>query len=42
MTQLAWYDEDHRFAVGYSDGELALCSKNDFEDPVKVEAHKVR
>ncbi|PVD19395.1 hypothetical protein C0Q70_19883 [Pomacea canaliculata] len=40
VTQLAWYDEDHRFAVGYSDGELALCSKNDFEDPVKVEAHK--
>ncbi|KAK7467957.1 hypothetical protein BaRGS_00036800 [Batillaria attramentaria] len=40
VTQLAWFDEDRRFAVGYSDGELALCSRNDLEEPVKVEAHQ--
>ncbi|KAK7116135.1 hypothetical protein V1264_001871 [Littorina saxatilis] len=40
VTQLAWFDEDHKFAVAYSDGELLLCSRNEFEEPLKVEAHQ--
>ena len=41
VTQLAWFDEDRKFAVAFGDGELMLCSRNEFEEPVKVEAHQV-
>ncbi|XP_030832727.1 probable E3 ubiquitin-protein ligase HERC1 isoform X3 [Strongylocentrotus purpuratus] len=42
VTCLAWYDEDHRFAVGYSDGQLAFCSRDTFDpEPTFVlEAHE--
>ncbi|XP_076465936.1 putative E3 ubiquitin-protein ligase HERC1 isoform X3 [Babylonia areolata] len=40
VTQLAWFDEDRKFAVAYHDGELVLCSRNEFEEPVRVEAHQ--
>ena len=44
VTCLAWYDEDHRFAVGYSDGQLAFCSRDTFDpEPTFVlEAHEVQ
>ena len=41
VTCLAWFDEDRKFAVAYADGELVLCSKNEYEEPVKIEAHQV-
>ncbi|XP_063955724.1 probable E3 ubiquitin-protein ligase HERC1 isoform X1 [Lytechinus pictus] len=42
VTCLAWYDEDHRFAVGYSDGQLAFCSRDTFdpEPSFVLEAHE--
>ena len=42
VTQLAWFDEDSKFAVAYQDGEVMLCGKNEYEEPIKVEAHQVR
>ena len=41
VSQLAWYDEDKRFAVGYSDGSVYLCSKSEFEPPIPIRAHQV-
>ena len=43
ITSLSWYDEDYRFAVGYSDGVVWMCSRDSFDpEPYKViEAHKV-
>ncbi|XP_050402259.2 probable E3 ubiquitin-protein ligase HERC1 [Patella vulgata] len=40
VTQIAWYNEDKRFMVGYSDGTISVCSKSDFEQPVNTEAHQ--
>ncbi|XP_033633807.1 probable E3 ubiquitin-protein ligase HERC1 isoform X2 [Asterias rubens] len=42
VTCLAWYDEDRRFAVGYSDGVLAFCSRDTFnpEPLITLDAHK--
>ncbi|KAL8615069.1 hypothetical protein ACOMHN_013603 [Nucella lapillus] len=40
VTHLAWFDEDRKFAVAYHDGELMLCSRNEYEEPVRVEAHQ--
>ncbi|BFZ01051.1 hypothetical protein BsWGS_04090 [Bradybaena similaris] len=40
VTAIAWYEEDGRFAVGYSDGVISLCSREDFEQPVNIDAHK--
>ncbi|XP_071965475.1 probable E3 ubiquitin-protein ligase HERC1 isoform X2 [Antedon mediterranea] len=39
---LAWYDEDQRFAVGYKDGMIHMCSRDSFEcDPSRpIQAHK--
>ncbi|XP_070543560.1 probable E3 ubiquitin-protein ligase HERC1 isoform X2 [Ptychodera flava] len=37
VTQMAWYDEDHQFAVGYSDGMVQFCSRHPFEpDPLQT------
>lgn len=41
VKYMAWFDEDKRFAVGYSDGMVYLCSKDDFQEPVAIEAHQV-
>ncbi|XP_059169765.1 probable E3 ubiquitin-protein ligase HERC1 isoform X3 [Physella acuta] len=40
VTSIAWYEEDRRFAVGYSDGVISLCSRENFEQPVNIDAHK--
>ncbi|XP_035829751.1 probable E3 ubiquitin-protein ligase HERC1 isoform X3 [Aplysia californica] len=40
VTSIVWYEEDHRFAVSYSDGVISLCSREDFEQPLNVDAHK--
>ncbi|XP_033110674.1 probable E3 ubiquitin-protein ligase HERC1 [Anneissia japonica] len=39
---LAWYDEDQRFAVGYKDGMIHMCSRDSFEcDPSRpIPGHK--
>ncbi|XP_071845609.1 probable E3 ubiquitin-protein ligase HERC1 isoform X3 [Apostichopus japonicus] len=37
VTCLSWFDEDRRFAVGYSDGAVALCSKDMFDfQPLEI------
>ena len=41
VTQIQWYAENDRFAVGFADGVLSMCSKEQFEPPVSVEAHEV-
>ncbi|KAH9513367.1 putative E3 ubiquitin-protein ligase herc1 [Bulinus truncatus] len=40
VTSIAWYEEDKRFAVGFSDGVISLCSRQDFEQPININAHK--
>ncbi|CAL1541385.1 unnamed protein product [Lymnaea stagnalis] len=40
VTCIVWYEEDRRFAVGYSDGVISLCSREDFGQPVNIDAHK--
>uniref|UniRef100_A0A0L8HTX3 HECT-type E3 ubiquitin transferase n=1 Tax=Octopus bimaculoides TaxID=37653 RepID=A0A0L8HTX3_OCTBM len=35
---LAWPSEDKRFAVGFCDGTLSLCSRVDFKQPLTVDA----
>ena len=41
VTHIQWYDEDKRFAVGFSDGIVCMCSKETFEEPQAIEAHEV-
>ncbi len=41
VSQLRWYDEDKKFAVGFSDGVVLLCAKDDFESVIPLEAHQV-
>lgn len=41
VTQVQWCAENERFAVAFSDGLLSMCSKEQFEPPVSVEAHEV-
>ncbi|XP_067667414.1 probable E3 ubiquitin-protein ligase HERC1 [Haliotis asinina] len=40
VTQIAWFNDDRRFAVGYSDGMVSLCSQAEFEQPLNTEAHQ--
>ena len=41
VTCLEWFNEDHQFAVGYSDGHIYLASRHDIDAPVIIEAHQV-
>ena len=41
VTQLAWYDEDKRFGIAFSDGLIYMATKEEFEEPIIVEAHQV-
>ena len=41
VTQLAWYDEDKRFAIAFSDGLIYMGSKEEFEEPIIIDAHQV-
>ena len=41
VRQIEWYDEDKRFAVGYSDGMVYLCSPDEYQQPIAIEAHQV-
>ena len=41
VSRISWYDEDKSFAVGYADGMISICSKEEYETPVSVEAHEV-
>uniref|UniRef100_A0A2C9KCS9 B30.2/SPRY domain-containing protein n=1 Tax=Biomphalaria glabrata TaxID=6526 RepID=A0A2C9KCS9_BIOGL len=40
VTCIVWYEEDKRFAVGFSDGVISLCSRQEFEQPINIDAHK--
>ncbi|GFO36542.1 HECT and rld domain-containing e3 ubiquitin protein ligase family member 1, partial [Plakobranchus ocellatus] len=40
VTSIAWYEEDRRFAVAYSDGVISLCSKENYEQPINIDAHQ--
>ncbi|XP_041374032.1 probable E3 ubiquitin-protein ligase HERC1 isoform X2 [Gigantopelta aegis] len=40
VTQIAWFNEDQRFAIGYSDGVLSLCGLSELTDIITTEAHK--
>jgi hypothetical protein len=42
IRNIEWYDEDKRFAVGYSDGMVYLCSSDEYQQPIAIEAHQVR
>ena len=41
VTQLAWYDEDKRFGIAFSDGLIYMATKEEFEEPIIIEAHQV-
>ncbi len=41
MTQLAWFDEDKRFAISFNDGLIYMGSKEEFQQPIVIEAHQV-
>ncbi len=41
VTQLAWYDDEKRFAVGFSDGLIYLATRDEFQQPTRLEAHQV-
>jgi len=40
VRHIEWYDEDKRFAVGYSDGMVYLCSPDEYQQPIAIEAHQ--
>ena len=40
VTQLEWFDEDHKFVIGYGDGLVVLANRNQFDEPVRIKAHK--
>ena len=42
VTQLAWYKEDHEFFVGFSDGMLSRCTRDETDAVTVIEAHEVR
>ncbi|XP_077988697.1 putative E3 ubiquitin-protein ligase HERC1 [Glandiceps talaboti] len=39
VTQLAWYDEDHQFAIGYGDGMVQFCSRHPYEPGLLQTSH---
>ena len=41
VTQLAWYKEDHEFFVGFSDGMLSRCTRDETDSVTVIEAHEV-
>jgi len=41
VTQIDWYKENKRFAVGYSDGLICLHSKHGYTKSYNIEAHEV-
>ena len=41
VTHLSWFDEDKKFAVAFNDGLIYMASKEEFEEPIIVEAHQV-
>ena len=41
VSHISWYDEDKSFAVAYVDGVISICSREEYELPVSVEAHEV-
>lgn len=42
VTKISWYEETRRFVVGYSDGVIDQCSIEEFEPPIRTQAHEVR
>ncbi|KAG8576379.1 hypothetical protein GDO81_009838 [Engystomops pustulosus] len=42
VTCIAWYSEDHPFAVGYADGKLLIASKEptDKREVILIDSHK--
>lgn len=40
---MSWFNEEKRFAVGYSDGQVWLVNKDNYStsQDIKVSAHKV-
>ena len=41
VSQLAWYKEDHEFFVGFSDGMLSRCTRDETDSVTVIEAHEV-
>lgn len=41
VTQIAWFEESRQFIVGYSDGVIYQCSLEQFEQPIRTEAHEL-
>jgi len=41
VTNLQWYDEDKRFAIGFSDGVVYLSTKDDYLPVIVLNAHEV-
>jgi len=41
VCKLSWFSEEKRFAVGYSDGQIWLTTKDGYVEDSKVIAHKV-
>lgn len=41
VSAMDWFDEDKRFAVGFSDGVIGLCSREPIELPWFTQAHEV-
>ncbi|ESP05641.1 hypothetical protein LOTGIDRAFT_181433 [Lottia gigantea] len=40
ITQIAWYNEDKKFVIGYNDGTLSIASNKDYDQPINTEAHQ--
>jgi hypothetical protein len=41
VTKIAWYEETRRFMVGFMDGVIDQCSTEEFESPIRTQAHEV-
>ncbi|CAH1796720.1 unnamed protein product [Owenia fusiformis] len=40
VCHIAWFDEDKKFAIGFSDGILCLSNKSAFGEPQMIDAHE--
>lgn len=42
VTCIAWFSEDHPFAIGYADGKLLIGNKEPVDkEVILIDAHKV-